>query len=79
MKQSKLQIVRVNTTAYEEEDFYILTSLTHKQILKAIKPIIINERKGKAGYDNDILAEAIKKAYPKETVIYYPEYKFMTI
>lgn len=71
MKEN-LRIVKVNTTAFEEEDFILLTTLTDDQITEVITPIVNVERSGEDYYDNDVLVFALKDKYPKEVVEQYP-------
>jgi hypothetical protein len=42
--KTKLNLFQVNTTAWEEEDFLLMTSLTEEQITEVIKPIVEEER-----------------------------------
>ena len=57
-----MRLIRINTTAFEEEDFYLVTTLSDKQIEKVITPIVEEERSGGEFYDNDGLMWALKKA-----------------
>lgn len=73
---TNLNLCRVNTTAYEIEDFLLLTSLTEEQIIGVIKPIVEKERELKWDeevdeYDNDFLVGELIKAYPNATIIHY--------
>ena len=70
MKEN-LRIVKVNTTAFEEEDFLVLTTLNDDQITQVITPIVNAERSGEEYYDNDTLVFALKDKYPKEVVEQY--------
>jgi hypothetical protein len=63
-----MTIYRINTTAYDEEDFFIVTTLTEKQISDAIMPIILNEREGYEDYDNDTLFSALINKYPDHVI-----------
>jgi hypothetical protein len=67
----KLNLVQVNTTAWDEEDFLLLTSLTEEQITYIIKPIVDDERENDVAYDNDALVDALEKAYPHDTIMHY--------
>jgi len=42
MKQ--LNLFQINTTAWEEEDFLLQTTLTKEQVVKIITPIVMYER-----------------------------------
>jgi len=63
-----MNIFRINTTAYEEEDFYIMTTLTPKQIAEVVTPIIEAERDGYDEYDNLNLIHVLKDRYPLEVI-----------
>lgn len=60
-----MRIFKISTTAYEEEDFYLMTTLSEEQIKNAIKQIVMRERDGEEEYDNEMLLDAIKKKYPR--------------
>ena len=74
-----MDVLRINTTAFQEEDFHLLTTLTDKQIRKVIKPIIKRERKGGDAYDNDELVEALRREYPNEVVLMYQDFETISI
>ena len=74
-----MNIYRINTTAFEEEDFFLMTTLTEKQIAKVIKPIVMAERSGGEDYDNDTLVTALERAYPDAEVNMYNEFDTITI
>lgn len=66
-----MRIVRINTTAYKEEDFFLITTLDDKQIVEVIYPIVQEERNEEGEYDNDMLVEALQKEFPLELVDMY--------
>lgn len=66
-----MRIVRINTTAYREEDFFLLTTLDDKQIVEVIYPIVQEERNEEGEYDNDMLVDALKKEFQLEFVEIY--------
>ena len=74
-----MRVIRINTTAWEEEDFYLLTTLTDDQIIKVVKPIVQAERDGDECYDNETLVEVLKDLYPNEQVEMYEEFDKLTI
>ena len=71
MNTENLRIVKVNTTAFEEEDFILMTTLSDEQIKDAITPIIQAERDGSGYYDNDDLVWGLKEKYPEEVIEQY--------
>lgn len=74
-----MQVFRVNTTAYKEEDFFILTTLTEEEIVEVIKPIVQEERFGRDEYENDDLINALQKRYPRKKIELYSEFQLITI
>lgn len=71
MNSENLRIVKVNTTAFEEEDFILLTTLNDDQIKEVIIPIVEAERNDGEDYDNDGLVWTLKEKYPNEMVEQY--------
>lgn len=69
-----LNLFRINTSSWIEEDFLILTSLTEQQIVQVIRPIVIEESKvvnGDAMYSNEDYVYLLQERYPSETIIHY--------
>ena len=66
-----MRVIRINTTAYKEEDFFLLTTLDDRQIVEVIYPIVQQERNEESEYDNDMLVEALQKEFPLELVDMY--------
>jgi len=63
-----MKVVKINTTAYEEEDFYLMTDLSEDDLYEVIMPIVNQERDGYEDYDNESLLSALKKRYPTNIV-----------
>jgi hypothetical protein len=61
-----MRVVRINTTAYQEEDFYLLTTLDDSQIAEVVKPIV-NE-------DNETIWRALTERFPMEHIDMYNEF-----
>jgi hypothetical protein len=66
-----IRLIEINTTAFKEENFLLVTNLTHKQIKDVIKPIVLKERNNDIFYDNNTLCEALREAYPKSILLDY--------
>lgn len=66
-----MRVIRVRTTAYREEDFFLLTTLSDEMISSVINPIIKAERGGFDCYDNEDLFRALTYEYPLEKIIMY--------
>jgi hypothetical protein len=69
----------INTTAYDEENFVILTDLTEVQIKKVLEPIVNRERNGGDNYNNDMLIDALLDAYPENEFYAYIKPKLISI
>ena len=78
--KKNIRIVEVNTTAFEEENFILLTDLSDEQIEVVIKPIVDKERnetdEEEFYYDNEELFGALEEAYPNNIVIFYSDKGF---
>jgi hypothetical protein len=73
-----MQVFRINTSAYEEEDFYIMTTLSESQIRSVIEPMVHNERVNDEFYENDEYVLELKKKFPREEVRHYSEFETIT-
>ncbi len=76
--KKNIRIVEVNTTAYEEENFVLLTDLSDEQIEKVIRPIVEKERNTTEDdedcfYGNGDLVGALEETYPNNIVIFYTD------
>lgn len=65
-----LRLVKINTTAYSDEDFLLITDLSNLKIEMVIEPIVDKERNENIEYDNEDLIYALRKAYPKAIILY---------
>jgi len=74
-----MNLFRINTTAFHEEDFTILTNLNQEQITDVITPIVNEERNDGNCYDNDDLVSALMKAYPNHFITHYNEPEMISI
>jgi len=74
-----MNIFKVNTTAYDEEDFFLMTTLKVEDIVEVINPIVMAERDGYESYDNDSLVAALTKRYPKDKIEMYTDFETIII
>jgi len=74
-----MNLYRINTTAFHEEDFTILTNLNEEQIVDIITSVVKDERDGGESYDNDDLVSALMKAYPNHFITHYNEPEMISI
>jgi hypothetical protein len=66
-----MRVVRINTTAFEEEDFYLLTTLDDSQIAEVIQPI--------SDMNNEDLFRELTLAYPNDKINMFYEFDLLTI
>ena len=59
-----MQVFKINTSAWGEEDFYLMTSLDEEQIKKIIQPMV--------DYEREIFE--LQNAYPKATIEMYQDF-----
>jgi len=74
-----MNIFQINTTAYEEEDFFLLTDLQSDDIVEVINPIVNQSRDGYEDYDNEELVDKLRKRYPNNIVVIYTEFDLISI
>jgi hypothetical protein len=68
-----MRLININTTAFEEEDFLLLTDLNDDELYEVIMPMVNAERDGEEEYDNDMIYDALKKRYPINLVVKFDE------
>jgi len=75
-----MRVVEINTTAYSDENLFIITDLTNDEIEAVIEPLVLAERNGGDDdeYDNEMLFAELKKAYPNN-VIFEGESHYLSI
>jgi len=66
-----LRLVEINTTAFNEENIFLVTDLTDEQIESVIAPIVEGERNEEIEYDNESLIGALLMVYSSNIVIGY--------
>jgi hypothetical protein len=74
-----MNIFRISTTAYKEEDFYLQTELDEVDIVEVITPIVNAERDGYEVYDNELLLDMLIKRYPRKKIELYEEFRTIII
>jgi hypothetical protein len=63
-----MNIFKINTSAWQEEDFYLMTSLTEEKIKKVIQPMVEYERENEMMYDNEEYLNALQEKYPRSVI-----------
>lgn len=78
MKAEDIRVVEINTTAFEEENFVLVTDLTDEEIEEVIRPIVLAERNqiendDDVFYDNETLVSALLEKYPNNFISFYTD------
>jgi hypothetical protein len=73
-----MRVIRINTTAFNEEDFYLLTTLNDDQIAEVIQPIVNAERDGYEEYTNEDLFRALMDRFPNNRIDMFHEFDKLT-
>jgi hypothetical protein len=73
-----MNVFKISTTSYKEEDFFLLTELSEQDIVEVITPIVNAERDGYEEYDNETILAALEKRYPRKKIELYVEFDTIT-
>ena len=73
-----MNIFKIQTTAYEQEDFFLHTELDEQDIVEVINPIVMAERDGYEVYDNESLLNALEKRFPRKKIELHVEFPTIT-
>ena len=73
-----MTLFKINTTEFEEEDFFLLTDLTEREIVEVISPLVMAERDGNEEYENEIFAEALRGRYPGNNITMIVQFEQLT-
>ena len=68
-----MNVFKINTTAWSEEDFYLVTTLDEQDVISVIEPIVMAERNGGDEYDNLTLFRALTLEFPSSKINMYQE------
>jgi hypothetical protein len=63
-----MNVFRISTSAWDEEDFYVLTTLDEKQITSVIQPMVEYERENDILYDNEDYVLCLQQRYKRAKV-----------
>lgn len=72
-----MEIYRIKTSSWDEEDFFLLTDLSVEEINSVIQPMVEHERKSEVGeiFINDEYVIALEKKYPNALVQHYVSFE----
>lgn len=74
----KCRIIRINTSAWGEEDFYLYTNLTKEQIGKVVKPILRKDRENGDITTNLEVVMIMRYAYPFHIIEFNQQPDFLS-
>lgn len=74
-----MRVVEINTTAFKEENFFLLTSLSDDQIKDVLLPILTTSRVGNEDYTNEDLVDSLKVAFPSELIELHYEFEKISL
>jgi 2-hydroxy-3-keto-5-methylthiopentenyl-1-phosphate phosphatase len=65
-----MELFKINTTAWQEEDFIIFSNLTEENIKNVLEPMVERERNGEESvfYTNDDYIHELRLAHPKAKI-----------
>jgi hypothetical protein len=66
-----MNLYKINTSAFEEEDFLLVTDLTKSRISEVIKPMVKKERKTGTIHSNEEYVWKLKETYPNNIIVMY--------
>jgi cell division protein FtsL len=58
-----MQLIKINTTAYKEEDFYILTNINTEQLTHELEEYIQHKRTNDIEYNNKEIEQHIQQHF----------------
>ena len=64
-----MNVFRISTNSWDEEDFFILTTLEPEQIRKVIQPMVEYERENDILYDNEDYVLCLQQRYKRAKVV----------
>jgi hypothetical protein len=64
-----MNVFRISTNSWDEEDFYVLTTLDPEQIRKVIEPMVKYERENEIMYDNEDYVLCLQQRYKRAKVV----------
>lgn len=70
-----MRVVRVNTTAFKEEDFFLLTTLSDEQITDVIQDV---KKRYEEYYDDD-LYKALIQRFPNDKINMFYEFDTLNL
>ncbi len=74
-----MQVYRIKTSFWDEEDFFLLTDLSVEQINEVIQPMVEYEREDESGniFTNDEYVTALAFRYPNALIRDYVNFEVL--
>jgi hypothetical protein len=68
-----MELYQISTTAYDEEDFLIVTDAPFEEIEKVLEPMVKQERENDVWYYHSDYLNALSKALPQYRILHFFE------
>jgi hypothetical protein len=68
-----MELYQISTTAYDEEDFLIVTDAPFEEIEKVLEPMVKQERENDVWYDHSDYLNALNEALPQYRILHFIE------
>jgi len=66
-KINTMNLIRINTTAFKEDDFLLLTTASYYEVIDVLEPLVQQYRADEEGYYKEDLTDALNEAYPEHS------------
>lgn len=64
-----MNIFKISTSNWDDEDFILFTSLNEKQVRQVIQPMVDEERQEDFVFTNEDYVNILRDAYPKAVIL----------
>jgi hypothetical protein len=69
----KMNIFKIVTSNWDEEEFILVTQLSEKQVRSTIQPMVDEAKKEDFVFTAEEYVQVLKDAYPKSVILTYNE------
>jgi len=68
-----MELYQISTTAFDEEDFLIVTDAPIEEIKKVLEPMVKEERENDVWYEHSDYLKALNDALPYNRILHFTE------
>ncbi len=69
MSKNTMNLFKIKTSSWDEEDFILATQLSEKQVRSVIQPMVDEERESDFVFTNADYIQCLRDAYPKSVIL----------